>query len=126
MSLPLPFAVAELRYRTRTHTNPGRSLVELHDGARGRGLTAIVTGLPAPGGPSIVNAAGAIAAAIDRELLSDEERRRSLALVLMAPVGARLVTFGEAFDGWYARPSFEPLSMEQLSGLVFGAAAAAS
>lgn len=128
MSFPVPFAVAELRYRTLTHVNPGRCLVELHDRADGRGVLAVATSAPEAAwahAPSLVNAAAAIATGIQRDLLSDEQRRAGLTLVVHAPTGPCLVEFAESFGGWFGRPAFQPLTGAMLADLAQGPRAAA-
>jgi hypothetical protein len=128
MPLPVPSAVVELRYRTLTHVNPGRCLVELHEDPDGRGVVAVASSAPASSwarSPSLVNGASAIATGIQRELLSDEARRAGLTLVVRTPTGPCLVAFAESFDGWFARPSFEPLTDAMLADLACGRRAAA-
>jgi hypothetical protein len=118
--LPLPFARTELRYRTLTHINPGRCLVELHDQGDGRGVLAVASrtlGPEAAAGPSLVNGASAIATGIQRDLLPEERRCGELTLVLRTATGPCLVAFAESFDGWFARPSFEPLTDAGLADL---------
>jgi hypothetical protein len=120
-----PFAIAELRYRTLTHTNPGRCLVELHAPAGAQGVVAVASALPATGGPSLVNGACAIAARVRGDLLTAEQRRQELTLVVHAGVGPRLVSFAESFDGWFGAPSFAPLTATELEALVAGTPASA-
>ncbi len=123
--LAVPFAIAELQFRTLTHTNPGRCLVELHGPPEGRSVLAVASPLPAAGGPSLVNGACAIASRIQSDLLSTRAGRTALTLVVCAPVGARLVRFAESFDGWFGRPTFEPLTGQELAALAAGMATAA-
>ena len=114
-------SVTELSYRALTHHNPGRCRVEIHAPAHGPRV-AVASDLPGHLGPDVVSAARVVAAVIQRDLVAPGE---DWVLVVRRRFGGHaLVTFAESFGGWFNRPTFTPLSPDDLAGVLAGVAPA--
>jgi hypothetical protein len=100
-------APVELHYRALTHHNPGRCLVTVHPSPDGAWV-CVAEDCDGHLGPPVRTAVRAVAAVIHRELVPVGVDWR---LVLVGrDRRLELIEWGEAFGGWFARPSFEPLS----------------
>jgi hypothetical protein len=96
-------SVHELQYRALTHQNPGRCLVTVH-----RSWVCAVEDCDGHLGPPVRTAVRAVAAVIHRRLVPVGVDWQ---LVLVGRDGRlERVEWGEAFGGWFARPTFVPLS----------------
>jgi len=99
-----------LRYRTLTHTNVGWCTVTVHE-RPGQAPLAVVRDSDGHLGPKVRPAARMVAATIHRELFADGGE---WVLVLVGYDGGwAQVTFEQAFDGWYGRPTYTPLTTAQ-------------
>jgi hypothetical protein len=100
---PVP---VELRYRALTHHNPGRCTVTVYP-MQGGPWVCVAENLDGHLGPPVRTAVRAVAATIHRELVPSGTDWQ---LVLVSPDGRlERVEWGEAFGGWFARPSFVDL-----------------
>ena len=111
-----------LRYRTLTHTNVGWCTVTVHERA-GRAPLAVVRDSDGHLGPKVRPAARMVAATIHRELFADG---REWVMILVGYDGGwTQVTFEQAFDGWYGRPTYTPLTTAQAELLLAAGTSAA-